>query len=163
RSRQKSRHTPIIFLTAVDRGHASSLQGYALGAVDYIIKPFDPEALRWKVSVFCDLYRKSAQAQELAREQASRKEWEMAAKRSALLADVTSTLVSSMNYSATLDRLAQLVVPDFADWARVINVSAQHSAPALINDVGPEFFRSLGLEDLGSGSALVIPLRGQNG
>src|SRR5262245_57948664 len=49
RSRQKTRHTPIIFLTAVDRGEEATQQGYALGAVDYIIKPFNPEILRWKV------------------------------------------------------------------------------------------------------------------
>src|SRR5262245_62201753 len=36
RSRNKTRHTPIIFMTAVDRGAAATQQGYSLGAVDYM-------------------------------------------------------------------------------------------------------------------------------
>src|SRR5689334_23034704 len=43
RSRQKTRHTPIIFITAGDSGEASIVRGYALGAVDYMVKPFVPE------------------------------------------------------------------------------------------------------------------------
>lgn len=59
RSREKTRHIPIIFLTAAhaDSHHAGS--GYDLGAVDYLYKPPDPDALRAKVAVFMDLYRKS--------------------------------------------------------------------------------------------------------
>jgi two-component system, sensor histidine kinase and response regulator len=60
RQRQRSRHIPIIFLTALGRGEEHIMHGYSLGAVDYIVKPFVPEILRSKVSVFVDLSRKSA-------------------------------------------------------------------------------------------------------
>lgn len=59
RSRPRTRHTPIIFLTAHETFDASILRAYMMGAVDYLIKPFIPEILRAKVGVFVDLYRKS--------------------------------------------------------------------------------------------------------
>ena len=60
RQRERSRHTPIIFLTALGRSEEHMLKGYDLGAVDYMTKPFVPEILRSKVSVFVELNRKSA-------------------------------------------------------------------------------------------------------
>jgi len=60
RQRERSRHTPIIFLTALGRSEAHIRQGYDLGAVDYMMKPFVPEILRSKVSVFVELERKNA-------------------------------------------------------------------------------------------------------
>jgi signal transduction histidine kinase len=60
RQRERSRHTPIIFLTALGRGEEHIRTGYDLGAVDYIMKPFVAEILRTKVSVFVELNRTSA-------------------------------------------------------------------------------------------------------
>jgi CheY-like chemotaxis protein len=59
--RERTRHVPIIFLTAADRDAQLALRGYAVGAVDYLTKPFDPWVLRAKVSVFVDLWGKSRQ------------------------------------------------------------------------------------------------------
>src|SRR5580658_10150536 len=59
RQRERSRHTPIIFLTALGRNDAHIRRGYTLGAVDYLTKPFVPEILRAKVAVFVELHRKS--------------------------------------------------------------------------------------------------------
>ena len=54
--------TPIIFLTAFDVRADEVRRAYASGAVDFVVKPFDPEILRSKVAVFVDLFRKSRQA-----------------------------------------------------------------------------------------------------
>lgn len=59
--RERTRHVPIIFLTAADRDQQMALRGYAVGAVDYLSKPFDPWVLRAKVSVFVDLWEKNRQ------------------------------------------------------------------------------------------------------
>jgi CheY-like chemotaxis protein len=59
--RERTRHVPIIFLTAADRDAQLALRGYAAGAVDYLTKPFDPWVLRAKVSVFVDLWNKTRQ------------------------------------------------------------------------------------------------------
>jgi PAS domain S-box-containing protein len=57
RQREQSRHTPIIFLSAVDKLDDDVFRGLASGAVDYLFKPVVPEVLQSKVSVFVELYR----------------------------------------------------------------------------------------------------------
>lgn len=70
RKGKRSMSTPIIFVTAGEHQFGQIIRGYSVGAVDYIIKPFDEEILRSKVRVFIDLYRKEKQlalkAEELA-------------------------------------------------------------------------------------------------
>lgn len=73
--RERTRHVPIIFLTAADRDAQLALRGYAVGAVDYLTKPFDPWVLRAKVSVFVDLWirgRQLAAQTEVAQERETR-------------------------------------------------------------------------------------------
>ena len=60
RQRQRSQHTPIIFLTAFS-DEIYIERGYSLGAVDYILAPVVPEILRAKVGVFAELHRKTLQ------------------------------------------------------------------------------------------------------
>jgi signal transduction histidine kinase len=78
RSRERSRETPIIFLTANYRSDAHVFRGYLVGAVDYIFKPFSPDMLKSKVAVFVELYQKrealKRQTQELKRAQADLEE-----------------------------------------------------------------------------------------
>jgi len=58
RERERSRDTPIIFLTANNRSDTHIFRGYSVGAVDYIFKPFSPDILKSKVSVFVELFQK---------------------------------------------------------------------------------------------------------
>jgi two-component system, sensor histidine kinase and response regulator len=55
--REKTKHIPILFLTALSTDIDHMLRGYDSGAVDYISKPFNPEVLRAKLSVFIELHR----------------------------------------------------------------------------------------------------------
>ncbi|MDQ2790383.1 MAG: response regulator [Pseudonocardiales bacterium] len=57
KSRERTRHIPILFLTAVDYDAHLAFRGYQVGAVDYLTKPFDPWILRSKIMVFVDLWR----------------------------------------------------------------------------------------------------------
>ena len=66
RGREKSRDIPIIFLTADSAGHKHIAQGYSLGAVDYILKPVEPEILRSKVAVFVELFKKTEEIKRQA-------------------------------------------------------------------------------------------------
>lgn len=59
RQRQRSRDTPIIFLTAFSSNEQFMFKGYALGAVDYLIKPIAPNVLLSKVAIFIELFKKS--------------------------------------------------------------------------------------------------------
>ncbi|WP_117215193.1 response regulator [Allorhizocola rhizosphaerae] len=72
--RERTRHIPVIFLTAVDRDAQLAVRGYAAGGVDYLTKPFDPWVLRAKVSVFVELWTKTQQLRthaELSRQLAN--------------------------------------------------------------------------------------------
>src|SRR5688572_9570166 len=71
RGRLRTRHVPIIFVTAFSRDDREILEGYALGAVDFLFKPIVPEVLRAKASVFVELRRRTdevARQAELLRE-----------------------------------------------------------------------------------------------
>lgn len=57
RERERWKSTPILFLTATQPESVSVLEGYASGAVDYIIKPVSPDILRAKTAVFAELHR----------------------------------------------------------------------------------------------------------
>ncbi len=57
RGAERTRHVPIIFLTANGPEEQRSFRGYEAGAVDFLVKPLDPLMLRSKVQVFVDLYR----------------------------------------------------------------------------------------------------------
>lgn len=70
RTRERNRHTPIIFITAYGDS-ATEFQGYSVGAVDYMAKPFHPDILKSKVRVFVELYKRGEEIkrqQELIRE-----------------------------------------------------------------------------------------------
>ncbi|HTK50207.1 MAG TPA: ATP-binding protein [Gemmatimonadaceae bacterium] len=64
KSRERTRYIPIIFLTAISKEEEYVFEGYSVGAVDYLAKPFQPDILRSKVNVFVDLYLKQKQLSE---------------------------------------------------------------------------------------------------
>jgi CheY-like chemotaxis protein len=64
RGRERSRLTPIIFLTAAADEMTSMFRGYEVGAVDFLMKPVVPEVLTSKVAVFVELHRKSQRLRE---------------------------------------------------------------------------------------------------
>jgi signal transduction histidine kinase len=115
RQRPRSYNTPIIFVTAVDRGTDTIREGYELGAVDYLVKPFQPDILRWKVSVFAELHRSRQLERLLIEEQNARAEVEAAERRARLLANVNVPIASNVDRDAILERLVGGLVPDFAD------------------------------------------------
>jgi PAS domain S-box-containing protein len=61
KSRERTKYIPIIFLTAISKDEEYVFEGYSVGAVDYMTKPFQPDILRSKVNVFVDLYQKQRQ------------------------------------------------------------------------------------------------------
>lgn len=59
RQREELKQIPILFLTASNLDREESFKGYAVGAVDMLRRPVDPDLLRAKVAVFAGLYKKS--------------------------------------------------------------------------------------------------------
>ncbi|RQO53021.1 bifunctional diguanylate cyclase/phosphodiesterase [Pseudomonas sp. KBW05] len=66
RGSQRTRMTPIIFLTAHAQSPAAVLEGYASGAIDYLFKPFDPHILKPKVQALLEHQRNRRALQRLS-------------------------------------------------------------------------------------------------
>src|SRR6266851_2645416 len=129
RGREKSRNIPIIFLTANSTGVRHLSRGYALGAVDYIVKPVEPEVLRSKVAVFVDLFKKNQEIKHQARllEEKNRELENANLTRLNMLIDLGQELAAEHDP-------AQVLVK-FCRSARTI-VNAEEAAVALLNDTG---------------------------
>ncbi|AMS15550.1 two-component system response regulator [Pseudomonas chlororaphis] len=66
RGSQRTRLTPIIFLTANEQSKNAVIKGYASGAVDYLFKPFDPQILKPKVQALLEQQRNRRALQRLS-------------------------------------------------------------------------------------------------
>jgi PAS domain S-box-containing protein len=106
KSRDATRHIPIIFITAVATDIRYIFRGYSIGAVDYIQKPFEPEIIKAKVAVFADLFkkneyiRKSEKAEYLKKEHEGRVRAERAEDR---FRAITNSLDHSIIWESNLD------------------------------------------------------------
>jgi signal transduction histidine kinase/DNA-binding response OmpR family regulator len=121
RRRRRSAQTPIIFLTAFD-DEVKVAEGYAHGAVDFILTPAVPEILRAKVKVFVDLYRMNQQVRRQAEERvalfeerARRAAAEEANRRLAFLAEASRVLAGSLDPQSIARAIARLAVPTLAE------------------------------------------------
>jgi signal transduction histidine kinase len=72
RQRVRSEDVPIVFVTAIYDEPEHAHRGYALGAVDYITKPYDPEAVRGKVHALVALYMRGQHAERQRSEETER-------------------------------------------------------------------------------------------
>ncbi|HVG28703.1 MAG TPA: response regulator [Pyrinomonadaceae bacterium] len=131
RGREKSRDIPIIFLTADSTGHRHISRGYSLGAVDYILKPVEPDILRSKVAVFVELFKKTEEIKrqaELLHEKNVELE-EANLQRLGRLIDLGQQLAAERDPERVLDK--------FCHAARDI-VGAEHAAVGVVEGDGPE-------------------------
>lgn len=127
RERDRSRSTPILFLTATGADLGMIDRAYSVGAVDYLVKPLDPDMVRAKVAVFVDLHRKTREV-ERRRLVEGRRSADMLRVREAeyatdrlraeegqrLLARSSEVLLSSLDVHAALATVAALAVPALA-------------------------------------------------
>lgn len=64
KKRERSEFVPIIFITASQTDEISAGESYKVGGFDYIMKPFNPAALRAKVGFFASYYKKNRKSQQ---------------------------------------------------------------------------------------------------
>ncbi|MET1076906.1 MAG: EAL domain-containing protein [Pseudomonas sp.] len=68
RGNSRTRYTPIIFLSAMAQTADAVLRGYATGAVDFILKPFDPQVLQHKINALLEHERNRHELQLLSKQ-----------------------------------------------------------------------------------------------
>ncbi len=102
KQRERTRHVPILFLTAISKDAEHVFRGYSTGAVDYLMKPFDPLILKTKVAVFIELWQKTV---EIRRRDALLAEQELAA----------AERESEVRYRSLADAVPQIVWTTDAD------------------------------------------------
>jgi signal transduction histidine kinase len=111
KEREKSRHIPIIFVTAISKDQQYVFKGYSAGAVDYISKPFDADILRSKVTVFCELFRKSEQVRQqgelLRQHDLLERERAMAAREAEIMRHHVDELVGARDEAEMARSLAE--------------------------------------------------------
>src|SRR5688572_28732943 len=112
RERERSRYTPIIFLTAYDRSESAVAKGCGVGAVDFLFKPLVPEILRAKVAAFIELFKKTEevkrQAEQLRRAEQREMEQQLASERQRWDSDrLRREMERERQFSAELSRRAE--------------------------------------------------------
>jgi signal transduction histidine kinase len=141
RSGNRNAQVPIIFLTAMDTSSAQILDGYAVGAVDYLCRPLEPAILKSKVSIFVELYMRREQAKwesaERVRLEAERAAAERASHEkdmflSALSHELRTPLTSILLWSDML--LHKELAPDVVRRGlETIDVCARHEVHTVEN------------------------------
>lgn len=131
RGMQRTRHVPIIFVTAGAADTHRRFQGYEAGAVDFISKPIEPHVLRSKVRVLCDLHRQrqqiAAQRDELAASAAALREADRAKDR--FLAILAHELRNPV--AALMGAVELLGRPRSADQAGIIHARMERTVSHL--------------------------------
>ncbi|HWC86072.1 MAG TPA: SpoIIE family protein phosphatase [Solirubrobacteraceae bacterium] len=118
RSRPRTRHIPIIFLTAQASDVEDIALAYATGAVDYVVKPFEPDVLRAKVSAFVELSRERA---ERVRQSRARAEAEAVAATVRKLQIVSDAALAHLELDELLTEILERATTLFdADAAGVL-------------------------------------------
>lgn len=59
RGQERTRHTPIVFTSAVERAPAQILRDLSAGATDFLFRPLDPDYLKFKVAAYVRLHARN--------------------------------------------------------------------------------------------------------
>lgn len=100
RANPRTRHLPIIFVTAGLHDHVRQFKGYEMGAVDFLNKPVEPTVLRSKVAVLCELYAKVQERTQALHESERRLRMVIDSACEAFIATDSHGMVTDWNHAA---------------------------------------------------------------
>lgn len=141
RGRDRTSGIPIIFLTAIGLEHEHHMKGYSAGAVDYLVKPVDPELLRAKVEVFVRLrtveleLRRQSEELEWRAEELARSNADLDQFASVVSHDLLDPVNVIAGYLELLrDRLGDGLDGEPGEWVERITACAQR-VHSLVQDL----------------------------
>ncbi|MBD1585275.1 putative bifunctional diguanylate cyclase/phosphodiesterase [Pseudomonas typographi] len=145
RGSQRTRLTPIIFLTANEQTQAAVLKGYASGAVDYMFKPFDPQVLKPKVQALLDQQRSRKQLQRLSRDLESARAFNASVLEHAAEGILVVDEIGNIRFAnPAISRLLGAIIDELQS-ARLLDFIEK---PAVDSWHESEFFRAYTLQDI---------------
>lgn len=165
RGTERTRHIPIIFITAGAQNQEHRFRGYEVGAVDFLFKPIEPDILRSKVAVFLNLHRVR---QELARQrdELARSEQDLATELDGArkLQELSTRLIQSGDltslYQEIVDTAVKVMSSDFGSLQILDKSSARPGLHLLayrgLDSEAAQFWRKV---DLDSDGAFAAALR----
>jgi PAS domain S-box-containing protein len=183
KQRERTKHIPIIFVTAISKDEEHVFRGYSAGAVDYVFKPFNPEVLRSKVSVFIELHDKNDQLRRQAeqlREQALAELRQESEERYRFLAEAQPDQIWTAMPNGELDYVNQRTLDYFdtsfaemveSGWTQVVH---PEDLPRTLErwqqslDTGRPYENELRLRRAGDGShrwhlTRAVPMQNRHG
>mgnify|MGYP002629007466 CR=1 FL=1 len=99
KSNERTKHIPIIFVTAISKQRKHVFKGYESGAVDYLYKPLDLEVLKSKIRAFIEFFKQRTELQEASDKlKETVKELEAAKNTAESATNVKSLFLASMSH-----------------------------------------------------------------
>jgi serine phosphatase RsbU (regulator of sigma subunit)/DNA-binding response OmpR family regulator/anti-sigma regulatory factor (Ser/Thr protein kinase) len=130
RSRPATRHIPIVFLTAQMSDVSEITLAYATGAVDYVVKPFEPAILRAKVAAFVELSRERAERIRQSRALAHAEAVTRAVRTLQALSDVA---LNHLELEPLADELLDRACSLFNAETAALLLADEHGGPLRVN------------------------------
>ena len=142
RSTSRTRKIPIVFVSAAGRELNYAFKGYETGAVDFLYKPLDPEAVRSKVNVFVTIDQQRRQMQhQMAALERSRQEQET------LLRELNQTQEELQRSLRMRDEFMSLVAHELRTPLNTLFLEAQMRSLQLkrgtLATIGPDQFDAM--------------------
>jgi PAS domain S-box-containing protein len=133
---ERTKHVPIIFVTAGARDPQRVFKGYESGAVDFLFKPIDPHILKSKVNVFFDLAHQRREASQIHEKMLAMNEaLKLGSLRQRELIEVGDSLNIQLQSEIRERKLAEEVLAKTAAELAAIQTAISKSAIMTITDV----------------------------